>query len=674
MRKLRAAITAAVLTVPAVAIIGGSIAPALAAETLPVSAGHLLPIGYVSSVLVDPVHRHVLVSDQEKGKLVATTYAGTVATVREGLPGVSGLALSADSKTLYATLFSAHAIVALDAATLTETARYQLDAAINPEHLTLTAGKLWFGYEGDYEHYDYAGNFGSLDISGDQPVVHLHDSTTDNTSFFQAPYVVSAPGAPGVLLVADGDANSTSRGYAYTYDVSGGTEEGLSSGKVVPDWTLAVDLTPDGKQILANGICSVYRSSVTDISQHAAVYNQECNAVTVAAARDGRVAVGYRNFDDQPDYYVYPAGSQTASATYAVPSTYDAPITDGNNNVFWAPDGSRLFGITYNGKLEYRLWVLDEPEAVIPAIKLSAPASAGRAVPLTVSGTITAAQALPSGTKLSVTRTDLDSPSGTALAATTVDAQGRFSVTDTPPAGGTVTYSVGYAGDETFGATSATANVAVSRVTPPLTLTPSKSVYAYGTTVTFTAHLGNWYQNKTIEIWADPYGADPSRLLTKAVVNSGGNVTASLKLTRDTTLTAKYAGDSHYAPRSTASTVYTKVSVSTAVTKYYKTAKIGGTSYYYFHKKTNPYFTTSMTAYPKRKQQLQVEYYAGGKWRTWTSAYLTLSSAGKSYAELTGSHPVGTHFRVRAAYLDTSSGDNVNYTTYGTYRYFTFAK
>lgn len=30
--------------------------------------------------------------------------------------------------------------------------------------------------------------------------------------------------------------------------------------------------------------------------------------------------------------------------------------------------------------------------------------------------------------------------------------------------------------------------------------------------------------------------------------------------------------------------------------------------------------------------------------------------------------------RVRAAYLNGGSGDKVNYTTYGSYRYFTFTK
>lgn len=51
-----------------------------------------------------------------------------------------------------------------------------------------------------------------------------------------------------------------------------------------------------------------------------------------------------------------------------------------------------------------------------------------------------------------------------------------------------------------------------------------------------------------------------------------------------------------------------------------------------------------------------------------------LTTAGKSAYTLTGTHSTGVKYRVRAAYLSGTSGDNLNYTTYGPYRYFTFTK
>jgi hypothetical protein len=39
---------------------------------------------------------------------------------------------------------------------------------------------------------------------------------------------------------------------------------------------------------------------------------------------------------------------------------------------------------------------------------------------------------------------------------------------------------------------------------------------------------------------------------------------------------------------------------------------------------------------------------------------------------LTGTPPKGVRFRIRSSYIDTSSGDNVNTTTYGGWKYLIF--
>ncbi|GIE03779.1 hypothetical protein [Paractinoplanes durhamensis] len=567
MRTFRSALLSLVLTLPLL-VAGG---PARADDrTLPASAGHPVPIGFVNAMLVDPAHRQVFLAEQASDRLLATSYRGGVNVIHDGLDGVNGLALSADSRTLYAALYYAHAIVALDAVTLVEKARYPLDADMYPANLTRTAGKLWFGYHRGFGDDQNRGNFGSLDLSGPAPVVHLHDPATDDSAFFSAPYMVSVPGAPGVLLVADSSANYPPSGTASTYDVSSGTEVFRSHGDLSPDWTLDVALTPDGKQILSNGVCSVWRTPVADLTRNAEAYRQICNPVSVDAARDGRVAFAYRG-TNVPDISIYPRGSETAPTDYRFPvGNFDAA-----DKVAWEPGGPRLFAISYDNKQQTKLWVLNEPRLV----------------------------------------------------------------------------------------------------TPPLTLNHHRAVYGYGTTVVFTAHLGNWAANRIVEIWADPYGSDQGpRLLTRAPVNPKGNVSARIRLTRNTVVTARYAGDDRYAPRSVSSTVYTKVAVSTALARYYRTGRIGGTTYYYFHRTTNPYVTTSMTPYPNRKQRLIVERWSGGKWRVSTASYRVLNSAGKSSVQLTGSHPVGGKFRVRAAYVQTSSGDNLNYTTYSAYRYFTYRK
>ncbi|WP_328463301.1 hypothetical protein OHA21_37580 [Actinoplanes sp. NBC_00393] len=210
--------------------------------------------------------------------------------------------------------------------------------------------------------------------------------------------------------------------------------------------------------------------------------------------------------------------------------------------------------------------------------------------------------------------------------------------------------------------------------TPQLTLNGNGSVHAYGKVVTFTAHLGATGTNRTVEIWADPYGPEKNRLVKKGVVNSAGNLSASFKLTRNTTLTAKFAGDAKYAARTVTSRVSTQVAVSTAISKHYKTARIGSTKYFFFRKAKTPVFTTTITAYAGRKQKLVVETWSNGKWRPRSATFVAVKANGLSAAKLTGAHPLNVRFRVRSVYIKGTSGDSANATTYGAWKYFTFRK
>lgn len=175
-----------------------------------------------------------------------------------------------------------------------------------------------------------------------------------------------------------------------------------------------------------------------------------------------------------------------------------------------------------------------------------------------------------------------------------------------------------------------------------------------------------------VEIWADPYGADkPATLVKSGTVDSSGNLSVTLTLKRKTKLTAKFAGDARYAPKATTSTVGTKVKVSTALGGYYKTKYTWNHTYYYFHQSKDPVVTTTMTPYPGRTQLLQIQIYSGGVWQTTDKQYFKLDSAGKSVVTITGTPPTGYRFRVRDSYI-SGSGDSVNTTTYGAWKYFTF--
>jgi hypothetical protein len=213
------------------------------------------------------------------------------------------------------------------------------------------------------------------------------------------------------------------------------------------------------------------------------------------------------------------------------------------------------------------------------------------------------------------------------------------------------------------------------RTQPALALAPNRTVNAYGTTVTVTATLGKTYANRVVEIWSDPAGTDQAnRLVTKAAVDSTGKISARVRLTRNTTLSARFAGDARTAPRTVTALLYTKVAVSTKISKHYKTGKIGSRKYYFFRTTKDPRFTVTMTAHKHRWHRLVAERYKNGKWRAFDTATAELNSAGKSNLTMTGSYPAGSRFRVRAAYVNAPHSDNLNYPTMDEWQYLTFRK
>ncbi|MFJ8108813.1 hypothetical protein [Streptomyces sp. NPDC096132] len=381
-----------------------------------------------------------------------------------------------------------------------------------------------------------------------------------------------------------------------------------------------------------------------------------------------------------------PAGTQltvTRTDAQSPSGTELAPVTTGEDGSFSFTDtpsveGDVKYTVSYAGDTAHAPASASRTVAVsrsVTTVTVSAPATATRAKSLTVTGKTANASALPAGTVLGVKRTDLESPSGKALASVKTKADGTFSFTDTPPAGGDVKYTVSYAGDATRAPASGSDTVAVSRTATTLSLNNSGKVYSYGQDVTFTAHLGTTYKSRTVEIWANPYGSDkPNVLVKKATVNSSGNVSAVVDMKRDTTVTAVFAGDARTAPKSVKVTAYAKVSVSTSLTKYYKTGKISTTSptYYWYRKSTGPLFTTTMSYYPGRSHRLDIDVYYQGAWHRGYEEFFELGADGKSVIDLGASDEAGLRVRVRSAYINDSSGDNVNSTTYSSWKYLYF--
>jgi hypothetical protein len=630
-----------------------------AAGTAAADSAKVLPVKSVGDLVVDGAHRRVYVSDPTSGKIVVTDYAGIVKATLTGLSGVTGLALSADSGQVYAAVKNGNRIVSVETGTYTQTASYPVGAA--PADLEVVDGRVWFAHGTD---------FGSLDLSGAEPVVHLAQRGDVDFSGAFGMFLGADPAVPGVLVAGNG-------GDLAVYDVS--AEGAVLRVKGSMDTAVKqLDLTPDGSQVLTSWGDPEYgygigAYSTADLAEKQG-YPIDAYPNAVQVAPDGSVAGGSFSWYE-PDVHIHRPGDPAPVREYDFPNTGDSSGADTlvDGALAWAPDSSRVFAVSVNTYGTYTLRALTDPTKELPTLKVSAPATSDRAKKLTVTGKLTSKVPLAAGTGLTVTRTDVESPNGRTLPAVKTKADGSFSFTDTPPAGGKVTYKVSYAGDATHAAASGSDAVQVSRKATSLSLTNNGKLYSYGKDVSFTAHLGTTYKNRTVELYADPFGSDkPKKLLKKAKVNSHGNLSATVDMTRDTTVTAVFAGDGRYAGKTVKSTAYAGARISTAVSKHYKTGKIGSTTYYYFRKNTDPVFTTTMNYYAGRKQRFQLQVYYQGSWYDSGSEYFALGTNGKSAVSLEAAGESGVRARMRSSYVNGSSGDTVNSTTHGAWKYFTF--
>ncbi len=626
--------------------------------------GYPLPIRSTGDVVVDGSHQRIFIADPQGNKVVAVGYNGSVLGTATKLPGVRGLALSADSSTLYAAAVDADAVVAIDTEAVTETARYSTGAGTEPAYLAVAGDKVWFGYGASG-----SGNLGSFD-----PAVGEASVTLDqDTGWYGAPILTATT---QVLALAEREVSS---GAVKILDVAGGDPTTVAAEQV--DATFFQDLTfsPDGSRLLT--VARGDRVQSWQTSDLAASTSYDFNsggagANAVAVAPDKRLAAGITQIGEEPRVYVFQPGRTTPVRQIALAGTSSQTLGQddvANRGLVWEPNGSRLFAITSAYPDTYRLVVLTDPTLAEPKLTVSVPTKAGRAKPVTVSGRMTSSVPLTAGTGVTVTRIDDESPKGTSLGLKKIDSTGRFSFIDHPKSGGKITYRASFAGDATHAAVSVSDSVTASRDKTTLTLSNNKKVYTYGKKVSFTAKLGKGYSNRIVEIWADPTGADrKNRLVKRAKVNSKGELRQTVPLTRNAVITAVYSGDSRTLPNKAKVTVYTKVRISTSVSGHYKTKKIGSTKYYVIRKSKDPVFSTSMTAAPSRKQHFVLEYYLQGSWYDAGDQYFELSGNGKSAITLIGTHETNLRMRTRSEYVRHASGDNLNVTTMGPWRNFIF--
>lgn len=625
MRRSALGVLALLTAVPAGLVAGA--APATAAT---------VSVPSVAGFVADDLHQRVFVGNRDAGKVLAADYSGNLVDSASGISEVSDLALSADGEVLYAASWGTHEIVALDPATLDEITRYTAATTYGPSSLAFAGGKLWFSYGDQWD-----GNLGSIDPGTGTVTMDQYPDRLWGQALLDG-----SASKPDLLAVGQTGISTDSMA---VLDASGTTpsEVAFYQGDYTLNHGIAdIDLVPGAAQVLVNGrerqayAAGAFSASGAYPSGHRADLSA---SGLVATADDDQVRVFRPNA---------PVPLNT--------------ITGGAAALAWAGDESKLFVL--KGSKQLTLGVIEAPTVSTPTLTVIAPASAPRAKQLTISGTLTSADPFDSGVSLDVLRKDVEHPGGTALPDVAVAPDGTWSLHDTPPAGGPVTYVVSYAGDADHQPVTASAKVSVSRNTPTLTLEPAATTYAYGKKVTFTAHLGATYQNRELELWADPAGSDKPRILVKhGAVNAKGDLSWTVALRRNTVVSAVYAGDARTAPRKVSATANARVGIRVAVARHYKTARVGSQKYFWFHKRTAPVVTTAMSPYAGRSVRMDFQVLVDGRWRSAGYEYFGLSSRGRVAVKIAPPNRAGIKARVRSSYVKRGSGDSVNTTTYGTW-------
>ncbi|MYT70053.1 MULTISPECIES: Ig-like domain repeat protein [unclassified Streptomyces] len=651
----------ALSTATALAVLAGSAALSVAVSgTAVADSAKSLGVRTVADIAVDGVHKRVYLSAPQDNAIVVTDYSGTEVQRITGLDGVQGLALSADSGRLYAAVQNTDKIAAIDTADTTKVTSYDLGGADAPEDLAVAGSTVWFSYGAAAE-----GSIGSLDPTQETPAVSLGQS---GQSFYGAPVLaVSADGSE--LAAAEKD---TSGGSVAIYDLNGTAATQRVVKGLDGSFYDQLAFSPDGSQLVtASGAPYEHPAySTTDLSK-VHTYPSGDYGAGVAISPSGTVAAGTSSWYGD-DLHIYRQGGTEAIRTYEFGNTSTSSGGDTliDGVMSWSPDGSTLFAVSDNSEGNIRFHSYTDPNRTTPTLTVNAPSTATRAKALTVSGKISSAVPFSTPAKLTVTKTDLDNPNGKVLTTVTAKADGTYSFGDTPAVGGKVTYKVAYAGDADHAAVTKSDSVEVSRSSTSLTLNKNKNVYEYGSDVTFTAHLGTTYKNRTVAIYANPYGSDkPNKLVKSGKVNSSGNLSVTLDLTRDVTLSAVFTGDARYKPKTVTNTVYTRARSSVTLSNYYKSGTIGSHKYYYFHKNSTVYETTSMNYYKGRKFRLDLQIYGNGSWHSADSEYIKLGTSGKTKVNMGAVGAAGYKFRLRAVYVNGSSGDNVNTGKYSSWKY-----
>jgi hypothetical protein len=605
---------------------------------------------YLTQTVPDTVNGNSYLFVAADSEIIVTSLAGKqIATIDAG-DGIDGIALSADGGTLYASVASGSHADSIAAITVSSVASgtpgqvfYPLAAGDQPGSVAVQSDKVWVGYSPTADAVT-TWRIGAIDLADGG----AFEAAATPGTWTSEPMLAADPDDAGVLVAVDHESPAEAATYKTTTDPAAplAAQGELGGGATACSYLAQIAVMPGGKQFAAACMgAGVDAYNTADLSE-AASYNANgagaSLAVGVAVNADGTVAVSNRT-----DIYVYKKAG--ALLTTLEIGTGDE-ITEGNG-LAWldTADGPGLAAAYGAGdNPPYAVEIFDQAEGQ-PTVTFTASAKTSFGHPIRLSGT----SLLPGGaadtSRVTITRSG---PGGTAtLPAVSPSAAGAFTVTNTPKAVGTYTYTA------RSGATSASATAKVIQDIPTLSLTPRSSAVSYKTVVHLTATLGATAVNRSLTIYAEVNGSGKDKVIARGKVRAKGQLAVAYTALQGSTFRVAYAGDADDAAVQASAVLSVRAQVQQALTGQYGVRKSGRTTYLLYHRADKVTVVIAvMPGHPGGCVELETQEFDQGAWHASAkTGCATLNPGSKATVRLTVSKAaLGSPYRVRADYLSAS--------------------
>lgn len=366
------------------------------------------PLSSNDNVVVDTVHDHIFASPESSAgaagsAVLVTDLTGLQVAVVGGLPGVQGIVLSPDDRTLYAAVAGGNAedndVVAISTTTFKIIRKYPVPLDYSPQELAVEDGKVWVSY---YTTVAGPTGIGDINVGAASPVF----TPAVLPGFFDyAPKLVADP-LGGGTLVAESTGTSPYDEVG-AYDVATTPPTSYLAGRALDTGcgeNSDIAVLPGGGEFVVAGCIDSFNEGAdpdpglqvfsTKTLQHVATwYGAYGTPTSVSVSATGLVAVGSApDSNTGPDLYVFKEGAATPQSTY----TLETEIPPGSSEYFnlqpgglaFAPNGAVLTAVT-NGLTDigegYLLYILgDIPRDPATLTLKASPSTANYRQPVTV--------------------------------------------------------------------------------------------------------------------------------------------------------------------------------------------------------------------------------------------------------------------------------------------------